>query len=496
MGLPYSDSSADYRIATAGLRDATTDIPEAPWYAGGFQGLFTGAVSGLASVGRMAGDLGVAAGKGRMIEARGFAPWQEEEAARAIEQSKVEVRPIGDASFQAMQKWAEPDPAYTGFLGRTTHGVARGFTIVGLGSMAGGPYVGAALLGATEAHSTYRSLEEQGVNESTRLKVAAVQGVTAFAGAALPMTVPASAARSLGLLSAEAAAAGKTTLAGFYSAAASSAQVAGGTWARRIGTGIAANNLMGMSSRGLTSEILENAGYADMAKQYQVLDAEGIVADTILGAAFGSWHEVGEFRKTLREAEKPGPLMVDHALEMRVHAEESRGAVGIPVDAETAMLDVELQARAREAFVKGNDFDILPEEAARIVSNSLLDPVKVQLMNEFSKVLYDQFGVRPIDPPPIQDIFAPTGEPIRRVTPPEMPGGEAKSVLAANLDPTHLDMLDQIAAHNPDLKITLPDGTVVDAANARPAMEEAMAKELKTADLFDTAVACFLRGIV
>lgn len=94
-------------------------------------------------------------------------------------------------------------------------------------------------------------------------------------------------------------------------------------------------------------------------------------------------------------------------------------------------------------------------------------------------------------------VFAPTGEAVRRIVPEASPVGPlGESVLGKHLDPSHLGMLDQIAAHDPNAKVILPDGTEVAAIDARPAMEEAMAKEIKEAGLIDAAIACFLRGAV
>lgn len=43
---------------------------------------------------------------------------------------------------------------------------------------------------------------------------------------------------------------------------------------------------LGMVERGSSSELLENAGYAEMAKHYKALDGAAIAVDMVLGAAF------------------------------------------------------------------------------------------------------------------------------------------------------------------------------------------------------------------
>lgn len=92
------------------------------------------------------------------------------------------------------------------------------------------------------------------------------------------------------------------------------------------------NVAMGMAQRGLSAEILRRGGYEDMTRQYDVMDAQALATDAVLGVAFGG---LGRFINSRGEdvpVRRVSPEEIDAALTSSSHVNfEVTVAPGVPV---------------------------------------------------------------------------------------------------------------------------------------------------------------------
>ncbi|HJU38761.1 MAG TPA: GGDEF domain-containing protein, partial [Tahibacter sp.] len=198
----------------------------------------------------------------------------------------------------------KPDPKTTGFVGQLLHGVADVGSRFLAGAAIGGPVGGAALAGGTEGYAVSTELQSQGVDPQTAATAGAVQGVAVGLGGLLPAGV-------------------------------------GGSLLARIGTGAAGNVAIGSVSRGATSAVLADAGYAKQAEQYKWLDAQAVAIDLVLGAGFGGLSHVTR----ARPSEVDAALTGNEALHI-----ETATAPGVPTTTAARSAHVSNQTRAAEAL--------------------------------------------------------------------------------------------------------------------------------------------------
>lgn len=177
-------------------------------------------------------------------------------------------------------KETRPDPIKIGTAGQLLHGLstiaaygvvgasggattgaviggAGGAVVGGAGAIPGavagasfGAGAGAvASIGYLSGVDKFFELTDQGIDADTAIKAAGLTGVVMSAGAGLPAYL-------------------------------------GKTLGRQVLSGIGINEVLGMTERGATGEILRNSGYEKVAEHYKALDAQGMVLDALLGAAF------------------------------------------------------------------------------------------------------------------------------------------------------------------------------------------------------------------
>jgi hypothetical protein len=141
-----------------------------------------------------------------------------------------------------------PDAATTGTAASILQGLGSGTELF----LAGGGGLGSAIaVGAGEGTAKKRDLAAQGVSSPVANIEGAVTGITSALGAMMPGGF------------------GKTLLA-------------------RIATGAGANVAFGAAGRYADHLILDKAGYPEMAAQQKALDSGSLLADAVLGGAFGA----------------------------------------------------------------------------------------------------------------------------------------------------------------------------------------------------------------
>ena len=141
------------------------------------------------------------------------------------------------------------DPTNMGEVAQVGHALGSVLTMGLAGGLVAGPAGAAGAIGGGSMYDKYHELRDQKVDRETALDVAGVTGAVMAVGSALPAFM-------------------------------------GKTLTTQILSGIGMNVPLGMVERGSSSELLENAGYAEMAKHYKALDGAAIAVDMVLGAAF------------------------------------------------------------------------------------------------------------------------------------------------------------------------------------------------------------------
>lgn len=199
------------------------------------------------------------------------------------------------------------DPRTTGAAANVIQGFSKAATEFTLGSLAGGPEVGAAFLGATDGYAHYNDLLDLGVDEQTAQKSGMTTAMMSGGAAFLPMAMPAK------------------WLAGLATPAALGVQAA---------TGAAVNTGFGVANRYGEAKILRDAGYDTMADQQEPWDKANLLTDAISGAFFGvhsGWHGIKEL-----DGKRIDPSVLDAAKVVQDRQAVIDAAPGIPVDAKSA----------------------------------------------------------------------------------------------------------------------------------------------------------------
>lgn len=237
--------------------------PEAPGFSFGqvakapFQGVASGSTKTAAFAAEVLGAFGTTEAATGTTSSGGMFSTQtpeerkqsEEARRKLIEGDNLFSNEAGD-ELRRRAKDVMPDPNSTHAAAQVVAGVAE-FATQAVTYAAGAGPLAPALLGADVALAEADKLKQQGVDFPTRAKAGAVAGGSAALAVALPVAVPGSVAKT------------------------AAAVVAGGP-----GSFIAQN--------AAERAILENAGYKQIASQYDPLDPVGLALSTLVPAGFGA----------------------------------------------------------------------------------------------------------------------------------------------------------------------------------------------------------------
>lgn len=491
MGFTLTTPDKDYRINS--LAALSPAVPEAPGtFAGLGSAVGTSAVGAVGDVARTAADTLTSSSQANAalgLTENPFADPTGEGLAQL--RSEAPQKPLFDEQLTQLHEWSRLDPTTQGGGSRLLGSTVHGLTVFGAGTLLGGPIAGAGTLAATEGYNTLRDTQAQGVDQTTALKMAGLTGATSFAGAFLPLKIGGGAATSLAGLGMRAEIAGNEALASTLYGTARAAATAATNTGAKLGVAATINAGFGVADRYASSSILNDAGYKDMAAQYQPLDSEALAADLILGAAFGLHGHLSERPETVAtEAAKPPPSLIESALASRRQEMVARGGAGIPIDPMHANLDVTLQDNALSDLLHGRDVNVAPEHAAEIIQGAVPDLVRREVNDAFIERAEEQHGL-------LADFSEPARQEVTRpeipAPLPEQPRAEGEQAPAAAISDLSQESLRQLAAGHPDMQVELGNGQSVAAAD----LPKLMAKELAQADadagLHDVAMACFMR---
>lgn len=184
------------------------------------------------------------------------------------DESKDAFRNEVSAAIYGAARDLRPDPVTAGAAENVVFALTKGLSkAVGAGVLLG-PVGGAVTFGASEGMTTAEELAEQGVDKSTRTKAGAVVGVVNAAGMALP--------------------------------------VAGKTLTQTAALVAVGGPVSFVAQQQAVRSILENADYADIAKQYDPLDPTGLALSFMLPAGFATWAKFGAIKAAMQPKSKPG----------------------------------------------------------------------------------------------------------------------------------------------------------------------------------------------
>lgn len=180
------------------------------------------------------------------------------------------LRQASDATVRQLA----PDPLTVGTAGQIVNSiatigaeVAAGAALAGLTGGTGMLWGGASMAGGATGRTTYHEMIEKGVDPSTAVNAAFIDGVTTGGGALLPASIGYS-----GLAEPLLGYGVRLTRPGFVAANAA------------LGAG--SNVAIGIAQRGAIEEALRAGGYDTMARQYAPMDGAAMAADGILGGIF------------------------------------------------------------------------------------------------------------------------------------------------------------------------------------------------------------------
>lgn len=284
---------------------------------------------------------------------------------------------LREETFQHVRE-SRPDPRNSGAVAQVVENISSVLTYGVLGSPGGIPGASASI-GAFTGFDKYLEMKDQGVDPDTAMQTGVVTGTVMGVSAAL---------------------------APYY----------GATILKQLATGIGMNVGAGMAERGITSGILANAGYEEMAGHYKTLDGMSMFIDAALGAAF-----VGgaRFLKT-RD--------IDTAMDAnRIVADQSRG----PLHTTREGLDSQTAANlevARQIIEEGRaPHEITPPE---VIGETLPNSMGTRAAVEATRAFADLYPV-----PDLAALARGVELPVRPAVEAEAPAARPPNVEAAPEDP-------------------------------------------------------------
>jgi len=402
------------------------------------------------------------------------------------------------ARLKEAREFVKPDAGSQGTAAQVLHGLGQ-FAPAIAATAVGGPAVGAAAAFGTTYEQTYQDFKDKGVDEQTARSLAATQSGLNAAGMALPAAV-------------------------------------GSTLLTRIASGIGINTAFGGVGRFAVGDTLEEKGYTDLAKQYRFWDAEAMLVDSVLGAAFGGAHHLAARNAAVPEtpatpdveapptAQEGGDLNPDRSRQLLAPRNEAT-----PETAQVKPSDID----AAHALNEGHYYDIesapvlhgthesinshvaAMDEAARQIMNGqpvnvsmqargLDGPVRPGLLDAAAEQynameqLFRENGIR-YDVPQnvVNEAPAPRGD--SAFTGISDEGGQVSvdPDTGQTLSSNSYDLLAarDMATANPEMTIAHPDtGQPVTLAEALADFDTQIATVQKESKVYSVAAACFLRN--
>lgn len=190
---------------------------------------------------------------------------QADEAFKKLTTEGIDWRSEDSRAAYAFGRDLRPDPLTAGTAEQVIFGITKSVSKAVGSALTIGPIAGAAGFGLSEGMTAAEDLADQGVDAETRFKVGGITAGMGTVGAMLP--------------------------------------VAGSTTARTVALVLGGGPASFMAQQAAISSVLENAGYDEMAAQYDPLDPLGLAIATLVPAAFGTAARVGARRAASPQAD-------------------------------------------------------------------------------------------------------------------------------------------------------------------------------------------------
>lgn len=359
---------------------------------------------------------------------------------------------------QAYLASIHPDPRTTGTVAQVLYSLVGIGVPAAVGGYFGGPPGAALAAGGFQVQGTYADLSAQGVDSSTAQLAALEEGAFTAAGVAAPMSFGRNVARNALL----------------YGPAVNVAQ------------DLAAGEVIGATLRA--------RGYSDMADRYQALDRETLIADAILGSAFGYFGARGKRAafdtERLMRAEHPTEAM-DAALVVRdVRHAEIDLAPGIPTTDAARRAHVDALGRAERDVLEGRTVDAggpvdgflardVPDSPLAVVAQAMRASGYAEIAAEV-QALHHELELR--------GRATPEALPVPVVPAAPLSLGDRLANFVGLRDTGA-----PASALDPNRPIVTDAGEVRPAARALAEADAALARTQHSAKAFEAAVECFLR---
>lgn len=268
------------------------------------------------------------------------------------------------------------DPLTSSLVGQIGHDLtATAIAAAAAFATGGGAPAAAALVGSLQADSTMQEAVHKGADPNTAMGVGAIAGITGAAGVFIPIGL--SPRLTVSLAPAMRAPA-------------------------NVGAGIAANVIPGAAQRGSTSALLEERGYPDMARQYQALDANAMIADAVLGGLFGyaGYRHQKALMEPIRRGEfKPEAQDFDTALAMNnQHHLEIDTAPGLIPTPDARNVHIDALVQATKDLLAGDPVNV---GAKPSLTDFQPNPQIVALREEIGRAVADHLGLADMERGPL-----------------------------------------------------------------------------------------------
>ncbi|MEP6906776.1 MAG: hypothetical protein ABI858_02170, partial [Pseudoxanthomonas sp.] len=350
MGWLNPTPEDEYRIQAMGQGgNTTTELPQATGFDGALSAIPKGIAAGVGKVGTMAQDA-----LGNTVIGDDFRQFTSlTDQANDTFHSLLgydplafnkEQRDASEAAATTIGQWSATgqDLRRTGVTGRMLGQAAEGMTIVAGAAPVAGPWGAAALYGGAEGDAGYQDALRGGLDPTTAKEMGALAGVASAAGAAIPVV-------------------GKSIMG-------------------KIVSSVLGNTALDVGGRATASAVLSANGYQAQADQERIFDSQSMLADAVMGAAFGLHSGVttlhSEFAHELASVrpQDVNPADVDTSAAVLNQSHFERSAPGIPTDPVVATLHADTMTHALDSMLKGDEPTITEPVARELLGGMIPDP--------------------------------------------------------------------------------------------------------------------------
>lgn len=386
---------------------------------------------------------------------------------------------------EGLKKWSEPDNRTQGPAAQIVQSVSEGLGLAGTGALIAGPIGAATMLGGVQGYAAYKDQKEAGVDTETAAEVGGLTGLANALGVFLPMSVAKGAVVGIMGRAMAAEAAGATAAARLLYGAGEVLAPAAGRLGPTIGIGVGTNLVTGMAQRGLTGEILRDAGYEKQAEQYRVFDAQSMVADIVLGAAFGGLSH-------LTSPDRVRPTDIDDAMAVKKQEHFDRSGPGIQTNPLAANAHVDALGQSIEDLAMGRTPNFTPEQADTLLRDVVPDPMTEMMVKVQREAVAETYNAGDLLDTPVRAEVEQRPAPVQTEAPRpvKLPEGERPAV---QMHPMAQESMNQLVANNPDLEIVLGDGRAIKVVDLPAILEQNAKAAEQDSVLHEIAAACYIR---